>query len=720
MERVRWASTALFGLGISGALLGCNGSPPSPPPARSCSIVVWAHPASLTADVEVVGDWNGWARPGLPMNASGDPGWLATSVPLSPGEHEYAILEDGQWVVDPTVPTTGFYDDQEVTWVDLPDCSTPGLTVSTAAGSADGHATIQATFLASAALAPLDPTTLTVAATDGSLVAPSSVATDPSQGTISLAFAGLSPGKHTLSLHASDTQGRSADPAWSTLWIQPQPFEQADTVIYEVMVDRYRGPNGAPLAQPSVPSARAGGTVSGVTAAISSGELAALGVNTLWLTPLYANPDGFFPGTDGRPYSSYHGYWPIDPRATEPIMAPEADIDTLIATAHANGMRVLFDVVPNQVHEQHPYAQAHLEGGWFNNPDGTCICGITCDWASHIIDCWFVDYLPDLDWRNQAVADQVTSDVLWWIDRFDGDGVRIDAVPMMWRAATRRIVTAIREKYDHPANSYFLLGENFVGEDDFDLLKYQLGPYGLDSEFHFPLMWALRGAIADETQPMSAIDAVVEAGIADWAGSGATMSTMIGNHDVDRFATESFGDGDVDGWTPAVQPPPGSNVYAKQVLALGAVFSLPGAPVIYYGDEVALVGHVDPDSRHVMPADSALNSAQLATRAATQALGRTRACSAALRRGTYRLLFANNESLAFARELAGADTAVAVLFRNTSTVSAPFPGIAAGTWVDALSGQTQSLSPELTNVAGAPLSLQLLFPEGSSCATPAQ
>jgi hypothetical protein len=121
-----------------------------------------------------------------------------------------------------------------------------------------------------------------------------------------------------------------------------------------------------------------------------------------------------------------------------------------------------------------------------------------------------------------------------------------------------------------------------------------------------------------------------------------------------------------------------------------------------------------------MPADSALNAAQLATRASVEALARVRACSAALRRGTYRLLYANDESLAFARELAGADTVVAVLFRNTSVLSAPFPGIAAGPWVDALSGQSQSLSPELTNVAGAPLSLQLLFPAGSSCATSAQ
>jgi glycosidase len=383
-------------------------------------------------------------------------------------------------------------------------------------------------------------------------------------------------------------------------------------------------------------------------------------------------------------------------------------------------MRVLFDVVPNHVHAQHPYAQQNLSGGWFNHPDGSCICGTTCDWAAHIIDCWFTNYLPDLDWRNPAVADQVTSDVLWWLDRFDADGVRIDAVPMMWRAATRRVVAAIRDKYD-PASPHamFLLGENFVGENDFDLLKYQLGPFGLDSEFHFPLMWALRGAIADETQPMSEIDAAVSTGIGAFAGSGATMATMIGNHDVDRFATESVGDGNIDGWTPAVQPPSDSDVYAKQVLAFGAIFTLPGAPVLFYGDELALVGHADPDSRRVMPAEASLNSGQLATRAAVQSLARVRACSAALRRGSYRLLYAGTESLAFARELAGADTAVVLLFRNATSISAPLPGIAAGEWIDALSSSVQSLSPELTNAPGAPLSLQLLFPAGSACAVSA-
>jgi glycosidase len=712
-----------IGAGLAlAALASCRSTPPpaSSAPARSCSVVIWHHPESASAHVELVGDWSGWSRPGQVFNATSYPGWLATSVTLAPGEHLYSIVEDGTWLTDPNVPTTGYHAGQEVTWIDVADCATPGLRVDAVAASPDGSATVEATFLAAQTEDPIAPSSVVVTAHDGTTVAPASVEGVPGSGKVTLSFTGLPPGKHTLAIAARDTKGRAADPAWATVWIEPRPWDPQDMVLYQVIVDRYRGDGGAPLQQPAIPSARAGGTLAGLRAAIENGDFAKLGVNALWVSPLYANPDGWFAGADGKPYSSYHGYWPIDARSIESALGSEADVDALVASAHAHDMRVLFDVVPNHVHQQHPYAEQHLNAGWFNHPDGSCICGDpTCDWTTHITDCWFIGYLPDLDWRNPTVADQVTGDVTWWIDRFDADGIRIDAVPMMVRAATRRIVASLRGKYEHPANTMFLLGENFVGQGDFDLLKYQLGPDGLNSEFHFPLMWALRGAVADESQPMSAIDDAVQGGIADWAGSGAVMTTLLGNHDVDRFATESAADGAGDNWTAAVQPPDGSPVYAKQALALGALFALPGAPVVYYGDELAMVGHYDPDSRHVMPAEASLGQSQLATRAALARYAKVRACSSALRRGTYRTLLADAEHLVFARE-DGGDTAVVALFRNASSLTASFPGIPAGNWVDALSGQAQSLSPELTNVVGAPLSLQLLFPQGSPCATSAQ
>src|SRR5262249_53699685 len=138
-------------------------------------------------------------------------------------------------------------------------------------------------------------------------------------------------------------------------------------------------------------------------------------------------------------------YWPIDSRALESALGTEDDLKSLVDVAHTRGMRVLFDVVPNHVHAQHPYVKMHMNDGWFDNSDGTCVCGVgACDWSSHIQDCWFAPYLPDLDFANPAVADQITSDVRWWIDRFDGDGLRIDAVPMMPRSETRRILYAVR------------------------------------------------------------------------------------------------------------------------------------------------------------------------------------------------------------------------------------------------------------------------------------
>ena len=152
------------------------------------------------------------------------------------------------------------------------------------------------------------------------------------------------------------------------------------------MVDRYRGPNGAPARaafDPERPRRGDGqrrdrrdrlGRARARSASTRSGSRRST------RTPTAGSPAPTATRTRATTATGRS-----TPRATEPTMAPEADIDTLIATAHAHDMRVLFDVVPNHVHEQHPYAQAHLNGGWFNHPDGTCICGddVRLDDAHH-------------------------------------------------------------------------------------------------------------------------------------------------------------------------------------------------------------------------------------------------------------------------------------------------------------------------------------------------
>jgi glycosidase len=606
-------------------------------------------------------------------------GFRVASFELPPGEHAYAIVEDGVWLADRNVPMTTVHEGREVALAAVPDCATPALRVDGASADPSGRATVRATFLTAAGGPRLDPASVAATSRDGAILAVTSV--DPASGEVVAEAAALARGKHTVTLRATDARGREAEAAVATVWIEDERWEPRDAIIYQVFLDRFRD-EGGPLAPPARPSDRAGGNLAGFRRALESGELEALGVNTVWLSPLYKNPTGDFAGNDGRSYTSYHGYWPIDWRALDERLATEAELDAFVKDAHGRGVRVLFDVVPNHVHEQHPWATEHPD--WFNEG---CLCGQgACDWAKNIQTCWFAPYMPDLDWTKPEVARATTREVMWWMDRWDGDGLRIDAVPMMPRAATRRIAGAVRAKYAHPGTTPYVLGENFTGPGAFQSLRYDLGPFGLDGSFHFPLMWTLRQAIAEERAAMSEIDLTFRKGEEAWDGSGAVMGLFIGNHDVSRFASVSAGNAAGDAWEPPPQPVD-PIVYAKQRLGLAAVFTLPGAPVLYYGDEVGLAGRSDPDCRRVMPAEEELLPAQIATRDFARTIGRARACSKALRRGGLETLLAEDERLVYARAYEG-DLAIVVLNRRPSLGgTVRLPAGAPSELVDVLSGE---------------------------------
>jgi glycosidase len=672
--------------------IACDSSTPAPPwPTRDCALVVWHKAQSDAAQVEIVGSWDGWKRPGRLLPAKRMDGWRVTGFDLPPGEVSYAVVEDGKWLLDDSRPTTALHDGIEVSWAKIDDCGSPALRVDALDANADGTAHATLTFLA--AKQPLDPGAITTSL-------PAHVDADPMKGTIALAFGGLAPGKHTAIVTAS---GASAH---LTIWIEPRPFDWRDAPIYQVMVDRYRARDGTALAEPVPMTAFAGGAVEGVRKHLD--DIAGMGFRAVWLSPLYRNPDGAFPGEPGKTYSGYHGYWPTDSRALDPRFATEAELDAFVSDAHARGIRVLFDVVPHHVHQQHAY-YAENPKAWFEWDGNACTCGDPgCEWALHEQDCWFAPYLPTLDWRNPDVADRITDDVAWWIDRFGGDGVRIDAVPMMPRLAARRIAWKLRTDFDHPGVRTLVLGENFTGPGGYDLLRYELGPFGLDSQFHFPLMWAMRRAIAQEAGPMSDVDAAVQSGEDAWKGSGAVMGLIIGNHDVPRFSSVSAGDADLDGWSPSPQSSD-PRVYAKQRLALGLAYTLPGAPVVYYGDEVGLSGRRDPDARRVMPAESALTGDMQGVRDFMMRLAKIRDCSGALRRGTYRTILASDEVLAFAREFASgsesAATTIVVVMRHPLQI--PSTIVPTG-FVDLLTGRTG------TDAMG-PLEIAVFQPNDSAC-----
>ncbi|MBX3190479.1 MAG: hypothetical protein KF819_25995 [Labilithrix sp.] len=710
-SRGKSARAASIALALGVALgSGCASSSEEAPSPRVCGLRIWHKPVSRDAHVEIVGDHDGWKRPGVVPELTAD-GWRVAAIDTTPGEHAYAILEDGVWLADRNVPMTAFHEGREVALAVVSDCERPLLSVDGVDATAEGRAVVRASFLPARSGALLEPASVTVTSRDGVDLPLASF--DAKTGALRFEASGLKRGKYIFSLGAKDTAGREADEAIATVWIEPYRWDPRDAIVYQVFVDRFRGDAG-PLATPPRPSDRAGGTLAGVRQALESGEIEALGANTLWLSPLYENPEGDFPGNDGRAYTSYHGYWPIASRALDARVASEAELDRFMAVAHARGIRVLFDVVPNHVHEQHPWVKQHPD--WFKTD---CLCGQgACDWAAHIRTCWFAPYLPDLDWTRSDVARAATAEVMWWFERWGADGLRIDAVPMMPRAATRRIATAVRSRYGHEGNVPYILGENFTGPGGYQNLRYDLGPFGLDGSFHFPLMWTLRQTIAEEAGPMADIEQSFRAGETAWDGAGAVMGLMIDNHDVSRFASVSAGNAGGDAWSPAPQPLD-PLVYAKQRLALATVLTLPGAPVIYYGDEVGLAGRNDPDSRKVMPAEGALLPAQIETRDLARKVGKARACSEALRRGALRTLVADKERFVFAREIAGDvhGAAIVSLSRRPSlAVEIPLPAGAPAVFVDAVTGARVEARDGAASLPADAFGVHVLLPADGPCA----
>lgn len=693
--------------------------PTSGPPKRDCASVVWAKPERSGASLGLTGSWNGWDGVSVPMKRRDD-GWHVAYFQLPPGEHGYLVVEDGEARIDAYNPLSAFRGEQEVSLLLVDDCSMPAVSVGEVRATEDGRVTIRAIFQTDGAGHRLDPRS--VQATDREGAAWRVARADAETGEIVVTGEGLPRGKHTVTMVAADTSGQVAEPSTAVAWVQPAAETWQDGLLYQVMIDRYLGDGGARLEPPASPGGRAGGTLDGVRAAIESGELDALGVTGLWLSPVYLNPTEAREGPwDGRMYEGYHGYWPKDSRAVDPRIGGEEALRAVIDTAHDKGLRIILDIVPNHVYETNPIFLEHQGDGWFRDGADKCVCGnAPCPWSTHIETCWFTPYLPDYRWKTLEVMQHGTAESLWWTQTFDLDGVRVDAVPMMPRAATRRIAHALRSSVA-PRSEQFLLGEIFTGggQGGIDDIRYHLGPAGLDSAFNFPLMWSLRQTVAHDAGSFEDVAEVLVYADEAFEGSGATISLIVGNHDTTRFLSEANGDAADDPWDDPPDQPEDDEPYARHRLAMTLVMTLPGLPVVYYGDELGLAGGGDPDCRRVMPELSTLNEGQASVLAHVRRLGKLRRCSEALRRGERVDLAVGDDTYAYMRSNGGGLPVIVVLSKakGQATVSFGAGKVPAGAYVDVLSGDTISVGGAAgsATVTLDPLSARVLVSADDPC-----
>jgi len=160
--------------------------------------------------------------------------------------------------------------------------------------------------------------------------------------------------------------------------------------------------------------------------------LVELGVDTLWIAPIYPSPMADF----GYDVSDYCGI--------SPIFGTMTDFDNLLSQAHSRGLRLILDFVPNHTSDQHPwflesrssresakrdwYIWRDQPNNWTSNFGGSGweFDELTAQYYYHS----FLKQQPDLNWRNPAVAEAMFQVLRFWMEK-GVDGFRVDVMWLM-------------------------------------------------------------------------------------------------------------------------------------------------------------------------------------------------------------------------------------------------------------------------------------------------
>jgi cyclomaltodextrinase / maltogenic alpha-amylase / neopullulanase len=421
-----------------------------------------------------------------------------------------------------------------------------------------------------------------------------------------------------------------------------------DAVFYEIFPDRFaaseRVPKPGPLepwdAPPTFHGFK-GGDLLGIVEHLA--ELDDLGVTALYLTPIFQS-------------ASNHRYHAYDYLAVDPLLGGDAAFRELLDAAHARGMRVILDGVFN--HSGRGFWPFHhvLENGaaspyrnWFHLDGAALDAGRQLEaypppgappsvlgyqaW-------WGLAALPKLNTDEPEVREYLLRVAEHWL-RFGIDGWRLDVPeeikdPPFWQEFRRRCRAIRPDAYLvgevwHVAPEW-LQGDRFDALMDYPLAEAILGFAGgsrLDmavvrSHQEFATnIWPLDGPAFGRrlVDLLSAYEPAVT----------AAQLNLLGSHDTPRMRT-ILGDD-----------------LAGVRLATLIQMTLPGAPCIYYGDEVGLAGGKDPDCRRAFPADKDAWDHDL--RAFVRALIATRASDPALRADRVDIVAAAGGAVAYQRRI---------------------------------------------------------------------
>jgi alpha-glucosidase len=321
-----------------------------------------------------------------------------------------------------------------------------------------------------------------------------------------------------------------------------------------------------------------------------------LGVDAVWISPFYPSPMRDF------------GYDVTDHQAVDRVYGSLVDFDRIVAEAHARGIRVIVDYIPNHTSDGHPWFVAsratrhNRKRDWYIWRDPAPGGGPPNNWLSAFGgSAWewdeptgqyylhtFLREQPDLNWRNPAVELEMLDVLRFWLER-GADGVRVDAIQVVIKDAELRDNPPnpdYREGVDDPYDALLRVhsadrpevhaliarmrelvegygGRVLIGEiyNEVDRLMAYYGDGGRG--VHFPYNFQLIKLPWDAR--------VIDAAVRRYEAllpPGAWPNWVLGNHDRHRIASR-------------VGP-------AQARVAAMLLLTLRGTPTLYYGDEIGM------------------------------------------------------------------------------------------------------------------------------------
>ncbi len=305
-------------------------------------------------------------------------------------------------------------------------------------------------------------------------------------------------------------------------------------------------------------------------------ELVELGINTIWIQPIY---DSYYGG---------QGYDVIDFFNVRDDLGGEAALTDLIQTARDHGLRVLFDIVLNHSSIHHPYAEETVNLGtashyfdFYQRTFDSAPYSINYHLDSDGFIYYFWDNLPNLNYDNPEVRKWMTEACRFWIEKYDIDGYRFDAI---WgvnarrpdfaselRLSLKRIKPEILLLAEDQATSSSVFDQRFDAAFDWDGDQIWVSKWSWQieySEYNSNLNKTIfNQALNWRTSRLSG--AITNNG--NFFPEGAKILRFMENNDKHRFIR--------------------NHGLARTKMVAGLIFSLPGLPMIYNGQEIGTTTH---------------------------------------------------------------------------------------------------------------------------------